>query len=187
MNNAESLAGSFLVAMPQMMDPNFSKTVTLLCQHDENGAVGVIVNRRSEFPIREVFKQLELSVERLGDAGMPVYIGGPVHPEVGLVLHTPPGEWESSLIINDRLALTSSRDILEALAAGGGPEQRLLTLGYAGWGAGQLEHEMQQNAWLSVPLDESLIFSAPLEERWEHAARLLGIDIALLSTEAGHA
>ncbi|MEA3291966.1 MAG: YqgE/AlgH family protein [Pseudomonadota bacterium] len=187
MSNTESLAGSFLVAMPQMLDPNFNKTVTLICQHDENGALGVVINRRSEFPIGEVFKQLELSVDRLGDAGLPVYIGGPVHPEVGLVLHTFPGEWESSLIINDRLALTSSRDILESLAAGGGPRQRLLTLGYAGWGAGQLEYEMQQNAWLNAPLDESLVFSTPPEQRWQHAARLLGIDISLLSTEAGHA
>lgn len=187
MTETESLAGRFLIAMPQMADPNFSRTVTLLAQHDVNGALGVVVNRPAEVSIVEIFKQLGLPLEQVGEDGLPVYTGGPVHPEVGLVLHAPRGDWESSLPIGERLALTSSRDILGALAAGEGPEKRLLVLGYAGWGAGQLEHEMQQNAWLSAPLDEDLIFSTPPEKRWEHAARLLGIDISLLTTEAGHA
>ena len=185
----QSLSNQFLIAMPELEDPNFSRTVTLICQHDENGAVGVIINRTVDsLSINDVLDQFSLPKPESGRIGhQPIYVGGPVHNELGLVLHRGFGEWQSTLKIGDQLGLTSSRDVLEAIAHSGGPDDCLLVLGYAGWGAGQLDFEIRQNAWLTVPANPRIIFEVEVEERWAQAATSLGIDITTLSTGAGHA
>jgi putative transcriptional regulator len=137
--------------------------------------------------LAEVFDQLGLDSEQSRVARQPVLRGGPVQTDRGFVLHTPQGHWESSLPFSERLHLTTSRDILDALARGAGPEHAVIALGYAGWGAGQLEDEMAQNAWLTVPADARLLFDTPLDERWQAACRLLGVDLLHLSSDAGHA
>ncbi len=185
-DDAPSLRNHFLIAMPTLADPNFSHTVTYICDHGEEGALGIIVNRPLEVTLGEVLQNLEIEPGEHVDTEQPVFTGGPVHTERGFVLHTPPGAWSSSLDITDQIALTTSRDILAAIGHGEGPKQFLLALGYAGWGAGQLEKEMAENAWLSGPADPHILFSLPVEERWEAAAALLGVDLHLLSSDAGH-
>lgn len=187
MTDFESLENQFLIAMPMLADPNFEKTVTLICQHTENGALGVVINRTTNLKVSEVLEQLSLPVDRLNNPDMPVYIGGPVQTERGLILHDDMGDWDSTLSVSDTLCLTTSKDILEAIAENRGPENCLLALGYAGWGNGQLEREISENAWLSGPVDNDIIFHTPVDERWLKAAEFLGVDIALLSTRAGHA
>jgi putative transcriptional regulator len=173
--------------MPSMLDPNFSRTVTILCQHDDNGALGIVVNRVVEdMTLADVLGQLEIDAGTAFRA-VPVHTGGPVQSQLGLVLHEPLGSWESTLAVAEDLGLTTSRDILAAIADGRGPRRYLLALGYAGWGPGQLESEMAQNAWLSVAADRSILFDAAIDQRWTLAARRLGIDIATLSGDAGHA
>ena len=181
-----NLTNHFLIAMPGMTDPFFARTVTYLCQHSDEGALGIIVNRPSELSLKDIMGQMniELSDPELGD--MPVYFGGPVHPERGFVLHEPIGEWSSTLKISDELWLTTSKDILEAISRGEGPRKILLALGYAGWGKGQLEEEIVQNSWLNAQADESIIFTRPAASRWKAAAELMGIDISLLTVQAGH-
>lgn len=182
-----SLADHFLIAMPALVDPNFARGVTLICQHDETGAMGLIINRLSDFTLGEVLKQLDLATEIVGLAEQPVLLGGPVQPDRGFVLHDDPREWGSTLRFGNGLAVSTSRDILEAMARGDGPAHALLALGYAGWTAGQLESEIGENAWLTVPADQAIIFHTPLEGRWQAAARTLGIDLSLLADGAGHA
>jgi len=185
----QSLSNQFLIAMPELKDPNFSRTVTLICQHDENGALGVIINRIADsLSINDVLDQFSLPKPESGRIGhQPIYVGGPVHNELGLVLHRGLGDWESTLKAGDQLGLTSSRDVLEAIAHSGGPDDCLLVLGYAGWGAGQLDFEIRQNAWLTVPADPRIIFEVKGEQRWAQAAASLGVDITTLSAGAGHA
>lgn len=183
----QSLANQFLIAMPALGDPNFARTVTVICQHDENGALGVVINRATQLTLRDVLQQLSLPDDKLGDPDRPVYQGGPVQTELGLILHESLGNWDATLAISDSLGLTTSRDILEAVADNRGPPSHILVLGYAGWGSGQLEREMVENAWLSGPIDPNIIFRTPVENRWWQAAALLGIDIANLSAETGHA
>lgn len=182
-----NLTGHFLIAMPAMADPYFAKSVTYVCEHNAQGAMGIVINRPIDMNLKELFQQVELDVTdpALGDS--PVYFGGPVHVDRGFVLHQPVGEWQSSLVINHDTALTTSKDILAASAHGGGPRRMLVTLGYAGWAAGQLEQELAQNAWLTVPANDSIIFDLPSEEKLVAAMQLLGIDFASLSDEAGHA
>ena len=181
-----NLTNHFLIAMPGMTDPFFARTVTYLCQHSDEGALGIIVNRPSELSLKDIMGQMniELRDPELGD--MPVYFGGPVHPERGFVLHEPIGEWSSTLKISDELWLTTSKDILEAISRGEGPRKILLALGYAGWGKGQLEEEIVQNSWLNAQADESIIFTRPAASRWKAAAELMGVDISLLTLQAGH-
>jgi putative transcriptional regulator len=185
----QSLSNQFLIAMPELEDPNFSRTVTLICQHDENGALGVIINRTVDsFSINDVLDQFSLPnpiSRRIGH--QPIYVGGPVHNELGLVLHRGLGDWQSTLKVGGQLGLTSSRDVLEAIAYSGGPDDCLLVLGYAGWGAGQLDFEIRQNAWLTAPADPRIIFEVEIGQRWAQAATSLGVDIATLNTGAGHA
>ncbi len=183
----DSLSNHLLIAMPGMRDPNFERTVTLLCQHDENGSLGVIINRRIEdFSLSDVLEHLE--IEAPGERGHgPVFTGGPVHPELGMVLHDYSDRWQSTLRIGDGLGLTTSLDIMHALSDGSGPARCLMLLGYAGWASGQLEHELQENAWLCAPADPDIIFDTPIEERWTRAAAQLGVDLMTLSTDAGHA
>jgi len=184
-----SLANHFLVAMPELQDPNFHQTVTLICQHDENGALGVVINRPMEnLVMHDVLSQLELDVTK--DQPMahePVYVGGPVHNELGLVLHEGFGEWQSTIPVGQTMGLTSSRDVLESMAIGSGPENALLSLGYAGWGAGQLESEIHQNSWLTVEADPAVVFETPPHERWKRAMQAMGLDLSRLASGAGHA
>lgn len=181
------LSNQFLIAMPGMTDPNFSQTVTLVCEHSARGALGIVINRPLTMNLGEVFGQLGLDASQSRVARDPVLQGGPVQTERGFVLHSPGKSWESTLQVSQRLHLTTSRDILDALAGGGGPEQVIVALGYAGWDAGQLEEEMVNNAWLTAPCDERVIFDTPPEQRWQAAGRLLGINLLHLSSNAGHA
>lgn len=181
------LTNQFLIAMPSLHDPNFSRTVTLMCAHSEDGAMGLVINRPIELSLGEVLEQMDLSCEDAGINATPVLQGGPVQCERGFVLHRPLGEWDAALPVGDELGVAASRDILAAVAAGNGPRDAMVLLGYAGWGAGQLERELADNAWLSGPVDSAVIFDTPFEQRWECAARLLGVDVERLSGEVGHA
>ncbi len=181
------LTGQFLIAMPNMADPYFSKTLTYVCEHNEQGALGVIINRPIELTLKDLFEQVDIPLEPMRWEAESVYFGGPVQMDRGFVLHRPAGEWSSTLAISSNTGLTTSRDILEALAKGEGPEQFIITLGYAGWAPGQLEHEISQNAWLSVSASLDVIFDLPWDERLPAAYRTLGIDLASLSEDVGHA
>ena len=182
-----NLTKHFLIAMPALVDPNFARTVTLIAEHNDQGALGVIVNRPLDMNLAALFDRIDLPIEDTETAGQPVYFGGPVQTDRGFVLHRPAGEWHSSLAIGDDAALTSSKDILQSVGSGGGPEEVLVTLGYAGWSPGQLEQELAQNAWLTVPADLSIVFDIPPEERFAAAMQLIGVDYASLSEVAGHA
>lgn len=186
MDNA-NFTDHFLIAMPQMLDPNFAGTLTYICDHGEQGALGVVVNRPIELNLESLFSQIGLDLIDEHLKQEPVYYGGPVQVERGFVLHRPVGTWGSTLSVNDRVGLTTSKDILEATARKEGPAEILVTLGYAGWGPGQLEDEIKQNAWLTVPADPQVIFCYPAEARLSAAMHLLGIDLSMLSEEAGHA
>lgn len=188
-NTYPGFVNHFLIAMPELRDPNFNRTVTLICQHDENGALGVVINRPLDhLTLKDVFNQLDLStLTSESTAKSPVYYGGPVQQELGLVLHEGVGDWGSTLVISDDLGLTSSRDVLESLSRSDGPSHSLMTLGYAGWGKGQLEQEMQENAWLSVEADCEILFSVPAQQRWTAAASKIGIDMNQLAPGVGHA
>lgn len=170
-----------------MVDPNFARTLTYICEHSDQGAMGVVVNRPIEMTLGSLFAQVDLKLEAADLAERPVFYGGPVRSDRGFVLHAPPGQWSSSLRVNDRLALTTSRDVLEAIGAGSGPARLLVTLGYAGWAAGQLEHELAQNAWLTVAAQSDILFDLPAEQRLRAAMELLGVDFARLQDVAGHA
>lgn len=181
------LEHQFLIAMPGMEDPNFMRGVTLLCQHNEEGALGITVNRESEYVLEDVLEQLGLDCSDDRLAGLPVYVGGPVHPERGFVLHSEDRSWEATVKVGDGIFVTTSRDVLEAIARGEGPEKFLVALGYAGWEPGQLEDEMRENAWLNVMASSEIIFDLPVDERWQQAVARLGIDVATLQPAGGHA
>jgi len=187
----ETFAGYFdrqmLIAMPGMLDPNFVRSVTLMCQHTEEGAIGITINRLSNFTLGEILKQLDISCEDPQLLQTQVLEGGPVNGDRGFVLHTPLEGFESSLEINEQIMVTTSRDVLAAIALGQGPERFIVALGYAGWGDGQLESEMRENAWLSVPIDSAIVFDLPLKERWQKAVANLGIDVENLHEVGGHA
>ncbi len=186
MTQSVNLTDHFLIAMPSLEDPNFFHSVTYICEHNEHGAMGIVINRPLDVGLSEIVRQLELEWQA-DQLERPVFLGGPVDTSRGFVLHSPPGDWEASLAVNEHIALTTSRDILQALGQGRGPERSLVALGYAGWGAGQLEAEMAANAWLSGPADAEILFELPPEQRWRAAAQKLGIDLALLSQDVGHA
>ena len=170
-----------------MMDPNFTRSVTLMCQHSKDGAIGITINRLSKFTLGEILEQLDISCDNPELKRMFVLEGGPVNRDRGFVLHTPVDGFESSLKINSDIMVTTSRDVLAGIAAGKGPEKFVVALGYAGWGDGQLELEMRQNAWLSVPTDSAIVFELPLAERWGQAVARLGIDVSHLHGGGGHA
>lgn len=182
-----NLTNHFLIAMPAMVDPNFARTLTFICEHSDQGALGVIVNRPMDMSLDTLFDRIDLKLEAARLHDTPVYFGGPVQTDRGFVLHRPAGTWHSTLAIGGSIALTSSRDILESVGQSGEPAEILVTLGYAGWSAGQLEHELAQNAWLTVPADHAIMFDLPYEERLPAAMQLLGVDFANLSEVAGHA
>ncbi|MDJ0813157.1 MAG: YqgE/AlgH family protein [Woeseiaceae bacterium] len=182
-----SMANQLLIAMPGMADPNFSTTVTLICEHNDEGALGIVINRPLELKLEGLFEQLDLDNPDPEAAELPVLMGGPVGPERGFVLHGPVSHYENTLAVSDDIHLTLSRDVIDAMAAGSGPEKTLVALGYAGWDAGQLEGEMLANSWLTVPATTEVVFDMPFDQRWMSAARTLGIDISQISTDAGHA
>ena len=182
-----ALNNQLLIAMPGMDDPNFSTTVTLVCEHNAEGALGIVINRPLNLNLGGLFEQLDLTDADAAILARPVLDGGPVAKERGFVLHKPGERFESSVAVSPELQLTLSRDVLDAMAAGSGPEKSLVALGYAGWEAGQLEAEMLENTWLSVPASPELIFDVPFEDRWQSAADTLGIDLSRLSPDAGHA
>lgn len=181
-----NLRNHLLIAMPAMGDPNFDHTVSLICQHDEFGAFGVVINRPLEMTLGELFAQLDIYVNDPHIAGQLALSGGPVQAEQGFVLHDGIRNWESTLRISEDLALTSSRDILVDIACGGGPQHFLLLLGCAGWSAGQLEHEIKENTWLTCPSSAQILFDMPYGQRWTGAARTIGVDVNLLGISAGH-
>ena len=187
-----NLTGHFLIAMPNLTDPYFAKSVTFICTHNQDGAMGVVINRPTDMTYEVLFEKIKVNLENKTIANKPVLYGGPVQPERGFVLHQPAGEWDSTIAILDKIALTTSKDILDAVALGNGPEKLLLTLGYAGWTSDQLEHEMAQNSWLSVKPDDvdtlnKVLFETPHDEQFNAAMALLGFDPAMLSDVAGHA
>jgi putative transcriptional regulator len=181
------LTNHFLIAMPALADPNFFRTVTYMCAHNEEGAMGIVINRPLDINLGEVLGHMDIEASNPEVAGMRVCQGGPVQRERGFVIHQPAGEWDAVLNVADDIAVATSRDILSAIALGEGPKQAVVALGYAGWGAGQLEREVLENAWLSGPADTRIIFDVPYEDRWESAARLLGVEMERLSGDAGHA
>ncbi|MDR2876632.1 MAG: YqgE/AlgH family protein [Chromatiales bacterium] len=187
MNLPMRLTNQFLIAMPTLRDPNFFHGVTYVCEHNANGAMGVMINRPLEIRMGDVLEQMKIPTELEALRRMPVFLGGPVQCERGFVLHQPLGKWRMTMPITDTFGVTSSRDILEAMAQGQGPEICLVALGYAGWGPGQLESELADNAWINVPADARVVFQTPPEQRWEAAAALTGVDIHRLSAHIGHA
>jgi putative transcriptional regulator len=186
MNQVTYLNNQFIVAMPALADPNFFHTVTYLCQHNEEGALGLIINRPAEMKFGEICEQMHISYNSDTLDKIPVFMGGPVQPGRGFVLHTAGREWEVTMAVSETISLTTSRDIIEAIATDQGPEQYLVALGYAGWGVGQLEQEMLDNTWLHTPSGNHIIFDTPIDKRWQAAGGLLGIDINQLTTPAGH-
>jgi len=185
--NVPYLSNQFLIAMPGMGDPNFDHTVTFICEHNQDGALGLVINRPTGMRLGDIFSQMDLEAVDPHTAGIPVLHGGPVQPERGFVIHDRGGDWGSTLEVSESLQVTTSRDVLEAMASGEGPRDAVVALGYAGWGASQLEGEMAANAWLTVPASREIIFEIPFEDRWRAAAALIGIDIDQISSDVGHA
>lgn len=181
-----SLRGQLLLAMPGMEDPRFHKAVTFVCEHTPEGTMGIVINAPSKVLWREVFSQLSLDDNSLrGDE--PVIMGGPVAQEQGFVLHGRGMKFASTVEVSEDISLTASKDIIESLAAGRGPDDVLLALGYAGWGPGQLESEIAENAWLTLPAEPEILFATPWEKRWQLAAARHGIDLSGISSQSGHA
>ena len=182
-----SLKGHFLIAMPGMADPNFAGPVVCICEHSASGCVGLIIN--SVYPSlfgRHIFDELQIDyTPNTGE--IPIHFGGPVHMDEIFILHGQPLKWDASLEITPNLAMSNTRDVLEAIAIGKGPEAFIITLGCSGWSPNQVEMELKENVWLSHPLSEKIIFHSPVEKKWEEAMRKIGIDPALLSDTAGHA
>lgn len=182
-----NLTNQFLISMPSLKDPNFEKTVTYICAHNKDGAMGIVINKPLEIGLGEIFVQMEIPIENAEANNQPVYQGGPVQIDHGFILHQSNRKWDSSIIVSPELSVTTSKDILEAMAEGDGPEDSLVALGYAGWSAGQLEEELMANAWLTGPADADIIFNTASEQCWEAAAQHIGVDLEKLSADIGHA
>jgi len=185
--NSVNLTDNFLIAMPALEDPYFSNALVYICEHNENGALGVIVNRPIDMSLAGLLEKIDIKLEAERLANLPVYFGGPVQLDRGFVLHRPHGQWQSTLVVNSEVGLTSSRDVLAAVGKEGLPAEIIVTLGYAGWEAGQLENELSQNSWLTVPAKPSILFEMPPEERLPAAMQNLGVSFTQLSDVAGHA
>ena len=186
-NYPGTLKGQFLLSMPSLLDPNFHQTVTCMCEHNSEGAMGLVINRvHPALTAKDIFEELKMEYIP-GAESVPIHIGGPVHIAELFVLHGPPFDWEACLKITPNLALSNTKDIIESIASGKGPESFIITIGCAGWGPGQLEAEIKENAWLTYPIFEENIFEMPVENRWEEAVKKMGIDPTLLSNTAGHA
>jgi len=183
----ESFKGQFLIAMPSLTDPNFFQTVTFICEHSHEGTMGIIINRiYPDLYSKNLFNELNIEFVA-GMENLPIHFGGPVNQNQVFVLHGSPFEWEACLKISDNIAMTNSKDILTAIAKGEGPESLIISLGCAGWGSGQIEDEIMANSWLNVSSDDTVLFNTPIRQRWEKAAKNLGIDLKLISDVVGHA
>lgn len=187
MSDADYLTNQLLIAMPTMGDPNFAQTVALVCEHSARGALGLILNKPLPMRMSEIFEQLEIELPSGELSERQVLRGGPMQTDRGFVVHRAFGQWDSTLPVSDTIHVTTSRDILAAMARGEGPSEAVVALGYAGWDRGQLEDEIRANAWLSAPVDPRLIFDMPFESRWHAAGRLLGIELSLISPISGNA
>lgn len=187
MDDLTSLNNQLLIATPALIGSGFEKTVVYICEHNEHGAVGLVINQPLEHQLSFVFEQMGLEVDEPSANEIPLLFGGPVQPERGFVIHKPGGQWRSSIAVQEDVAITTSRDVLRALAAGDGPDAPMVALGYAGWASDQLELELQQNSWLLCPFEPTLLFDVPFDKRWHVAANSIGIDITRLSSDIGHA
>lgn len=188
MGESLSLTNHLLIAMPTLSDPNFAHTVTLICEHSpERGALGIVVNKPLPMKFGDVLSQMKLDPADSSIGERPVLRGGPVHTDRGFVLHRPGGDWESSHVVSELIQVTTSRDVLAAMASGEGPNDAFIALGYAGWESGQLEREILDNAWISMPAEESIVFGLPYEERWPAVWRVMGIDLGQMSQFSGRA
>ena len=181
-----NLTHHFLIAMPAMADPFFSKTLTYICEHSDQGALGLVVNRPIDLTLKDLLDQLDISSDDQAIKSLPIMFGGPIQLDRGFVLHQPVGDWQSTMVVHDKVGLTTSLDILRAIASGESPKELLIALGYSGWAPGQIEHELSQNTWLTVPASPNIIFELPFEDRLTAAMSLLGVDLASLSDEVGH-
>lgn len=208
---SDNLTKQLLIAMPSMKDPNFSRTVTLICEHSQDGAMGIIINQPTQIRVDELLDSLvtttstnngpsngadngpgnekdkQDTTQKPQQNHSPVFAGGPVQIDRGFILHDSDKQWESTHMIDNDLCLTTSEDILLAISRGKGPENALVALGYAGWDAGQLEQELSQNSWLTVPYEADIIFNTPIEQRWQNAATKIGVNLHLISNQTGHA
>ena len=188
MQEITSFKNQMLIAMPSLRDPNFDKGVIFMCQHNHEGALGLVINHPIEMRLKGLLDQLNIEVDDKSIADMPIYAGGPVQQDRGFILHSSEvTQWETTVKISEQVSLTTSQDILSAIACGEGPKHFLIALGYAGWNEAQLEAEMKENSWLSTDYDESVIFNTPISQRWDAAAKKMGVDIRLLSSQVGHA
>ena len=187
MSESGYLTNQLLIAMPSMGDPNFTQTVALVCDHGPRGALALIVNKPLPMRMGEIFEQLEIQIDAGPLTERKVLRGGPMQTDRGFVVHPAGGQWDSTLQVSERIHVTTSRDILAAMARGAGPHEAVVALGYAGWDGGQLEDEIRANAWLNAPVDRGIIFDLPYEARWEAAGRLLGVDLSRISSSSGHA
>ncbi len=187
MSESAYLTNQLLIAMPAMGDPNFSQTVALICDHSSDGAMALILNKPLQMRMAEIFEQLEIEIAPGPLQQRQVLRGGPMQTDRGFVVHRAGGEWDSTIKVSQTLHVTTSRDILAAIARGEGPDDAVVALGYAGWEGGQLEDEIRANAWLSAPVDPALIFELPFQSRWEAAGRLLGVELTRISPISGNA
>ncbi len=181
------LSNQFLIAMPSLTDPNFYRSVTYMCEHNAEGAMGIVINQPLELTFGDVLQEMSLETADDELRKQAIYLGGPVQPDRGFVIHSPLGSWDSTLRVTADIGVTASRDIIAAIAAKQGPQRSLIALGYASWGAGQLERELSENTWLTGPADSEIIFDMPVARRWRAAASLVGVDLATISTDIGHA
>ena len=184
---AGTLTNHLLIAMPSLADPNFSQTVALICEHSDKGALAIVLNKALPMKLSDVLSQMRLEPTSDSIAELPVLRGGPVSTDRGFVLHRPGGKWDHTHKVSDSIQVTTSRDVLAAMARGEGPTDAFIALGYAGWESGQLEREMRENAWLTMPVDARIVFELPLEDRWHGAWKLMGIEVEQLAPVAGHA
>lgn len=185
---SENLTKQLLIAMPSLQDPNFTRTVTVICEHNKHGAMGIIINQPTSMSVDELFDQLDFKDKNnKAPNPSPVFAGGPVHIDRGFILHDSDRQWKSTHIIDNDLMLTTSEDILLDIALGKGPKNSIIALGYAGWAAGQLEQELAENVWLTVPYEANIVFDTPVSKRWVSAAENLGVDLHLISNQTGHA
>jgi len=181
------LKNQFLIAMPTLLDPNFFHSVAYICEHNQHGAMAIVINQPVDLTVGKLIEQMDHKAPQTALAKKPVFRGGPVDVDRGFVLHQSGEQWEATFPVTDKIFLTTSNDIITAMAEGRGPEKSLVALGFAGWGAGQLEEEIRDNAWLNCPANSTLLFETDVENRWEAAAGLIGIDIHQLTGEVGHA
>lgn len=191
MSDTFSLTNHFIIAMPSLNDPNFEKSVSYICEHNNEGAMGIVINRPIDLTFADLCEQLDIEITDTDTSNYPIFDGGPVETERGFILHTPIGEWESTLAVSKDIGLTMSQDIIQAIAEGYDsdntpPEKFIITLGYAGWSEDQIEDEIAENVWLNVPATHDILFQTPTEQRWAAAAASLGINLQQLSTDIGH-